>query len=140
MSMEYYAALPGAAPGFAAWQQALAATGLPVSFRGEFEPAQASGFRPLTVDGRASGCEVDFSQEADPDLLGEYPALAEVCGEGTALFSFRWGSGFAEAAGAFALAAALAPFGAAFYDPQEDEVVRDPAKLVGFAREMLAAA
>lgn len=103
------------------WQSAVNELSLPVSLDPELALPSTTGFRPCTLNGSESGCEIHIDSAAD--LISRYPSLATPSSRPTLAISFRWSGSLDECACAMALAAGLVhKWAAVAYYPDDDMI------------------
>jgi hypothetical protein len=123
MSMELLVGLPA---GTAVTGEMIAAEarrlGFELSFDEDFSLDDVGGFQPGRLAQMQAGIEIDVSDRAEVEDLGELfgPHADEI----VRVVAFYWGASFVEGAFAYAVAAALiAACKGICFDPQEDELL-----------------
>lgn len=109
MANEQYAFLSrGNVPSRDAWQAAIDEAGFDLQLDPKMRPFEDSGFSPCKLEGRDSGCEIDYN--GSRELLESF---RELVGGHDYCISFRWGGDMSECACAMIASYALAKnFGA----------------------------
>jgi hypothetical protein len=134
MSMELFVILAATqAPDVEAWNKALAAASVPVSFVSA-DLSHHSGFLPATLKGEKTGLR-SFSIASYSELVSYYPNVAAIKINNPVVYELGYAGDFLEAATVFYSASALVlKFGGTAFDPQGG-IVMDAAALLEAAKQ-----
>jgi hypothetical protein len=138
MSMELYVFLNKSdMPSPAQWQQLINQNGFDLSLDQDFDPFTSTGFRPCSLDERATGFEYYFSPKSEVAAPDTY--LAPLTERFDSVVTFVWGGDFNELTAVLMASAALSHSCHSLIHIPEDDSSIPGEQAIGYAYQELKA-